>query len=360
MGCTAAVIVSLAALVAAERRTDRWRRAQRRAAALPTPNAFDHYLRAASLVQMPSVYTPDPYPACRAEGRRSFLDDNADALRVLRSGFGHAYAEPPEHAAAWDYEYYNRCRRLARVLTWEADEHAARGDAAAALASQLDALRLGVDLERGAQIMELTTCLGIQAHARQDDVIGGRIHHLDAQDATAAARRLSDILDTEILPVEILRTQRDLMPYIWRLHRRRRKAKECPKALLRWRLFGGLMFRIYLHYLDDMEAWADTGERGAMPGARGPIWWLFHRVAGPGGDALDDLDEWWLNRAENERLVCALALQAWFAAHGAYPDTLDALVPEILDELPRNPFADVGTDRRGKRFDRSGRGVFAI
>jgi hypothetical protein len=43
--------------------------------------------------------------------------------------------------------------------------------------------------------------------------------------------------------------------------------------------------------------------------------------------------------AQDEMFVAALALQAWRAEHGRYPETLDALVPDILEAAPADPFA---------------------
>jgi len=47
----------------------------------------------------------------------------------------------------------------------------------------------------------------------------------------------------------------------------------------------------------------------------------------------------WSNAARYDALRVALALKDYKKAHGAYPGTLDALVPDLLDAVPIDPFS---------------------
>jgi hypothetical protein len=307
---------------------------------LPVPNAVDDYKRAADAVKIPDeVSKLRDEIAADAGLRHEVVAQNAEALRLLRAGFAHPYYDPPEHAATlFESNYLWRCQQLARVLICEAGEHAAAGRYAQAIDSQLDAMRLGVDIGRGAPAMAMSTLM--TRTGRQTKLVNARIERLDAASAKAAARRLAAILASETLPVDSLRLERPYTAFL--------VGEQCRAVARDNSLWVGLSVNLRRpriiagcnRYLEALIAWLATGEQGDRPTAPAPDSQRFGRYVdefspmhGP------ELRHWWVNRAANELFVAALALQAWHAEHGAYPDTLDALVPGTLDALPRDPFS---------------------
>ena len=343
-----AVGMVVAALLAAKGPVMPWPRWHAPKVAMPVPNAFDDYRRAAALV---TPAKPDDQPYDDAAVRRRILADNAVALRTLRAGFAHVYLDPPEDLAAFGGNYYGKWHDLVRALTYEAAEHAAAGRYAAAIDSQLDALRFATDIERGAPTLPFAN--GMQATARQEKRVVARIERLDAQQAAAAARRLEGILAAEPVPADTLRMDRVQVPALWAEIRRDRVAADGLLAGLHARLYEPRMIREHDRWLAALIAWAETGSRGDKPAASSPDpkrLGISDEVASYGPFMC--LNLWWINRAGNELFLAALALQAWRAEHGAYPETLEALVPSLLAEPPRDPFGNATLKYRheGERY----------
>jgi hypothetical protein len=93
----------------------------------------------------------------------------------------------------------------------------------------------------------------------------------------------------------------------------------------------------YLRYLDAAAAWSKLPWRAAPPPRPSRVFAL--PLDGP--HALQPLVYRFLSArcdAQDEMFLAALALQAWRAEHGRYPDALDALVPDVLEALPPDPF----------------------
>lgn len=86
----------------------------------------------------------------------------------------------------------------------------------------------------------------------------------------------------------------------------------------------------------------------ALRGSRLPIsrdpffYWLWHEDA---EGTYDYRLEWEHARASNGLLAVGLALRAYQAEHGRYPESLRALVPAYLTNLPSDPFAVKATFR---------------
>jgi hypothetical protein len=293
---------------------------------LPVPNAFDDVKRAGELLQETETWQWGiDAKLGAAEKRRHVLAANAEALRVLRAGLEHDYYEPRQHVASDDYRFGPNCELLARLLGFEADEHAEAARYAAALDSQLDALRFGIALERGAEATTvLFTARGVQDFGRQKMVGTSRLDELSAKDAAAAARRVAALIATEPTPDAILRVNRDVIA----------APDEARPRYTAWQR------HVFGRYDNRLIAWAASGH-GVLPATPMPSGGLSLAIASslyqpPEARLMSD---WFFNRADNEMFVAVLACQAWRAAHGRYPDTLAALVPDILPALPQDPFS---------------------
>jgi hypothetical protein len=341
VGC-GVLVVALAALFVAERRVEKeGRRSALPPEVLPSPNAFDDYKRAAALVDDKDLSDEGrgQTPADVAL-RRRLLAQNTEALRTLRAGFAHPCVEPFE-TVVWGPLPCDKYQFLGELLACEAAEHAARGEYAAALDRQLDAVRLGIDMGHGAGSTGTLVGAAVQFVVRDNVPVAPYIDHLDAPTALAAARRLAAILATESRPADTLRVERETAPAMLGTGSRRADRDgngRRPSVRERWDYYW--TFRQCNLYLDAAIAWAATAEPGAMPVAPAPDLARYgHEAQSMTTDALSLLRKVCILRAANEMLLTALALQAWHAEHGRYPDTLVALVPGLLETLPRDPFS---------------------
>jgi hypothetical protein len=118
------------------------------------------------------------------------------------------------------------------------------------------------------------------------------------------------------------------------------------------RLGGPFLFALYDARIDAMIAWTATGEHGAKPSTPSP----YPKLA-PAGDLVGgvisaEVDRQWIDHAANAMFLAAVALQAWHAQHGHWPDKLDALVPDILAAVPQDPFdgAPLRYRREGDKY----------
>jgi hypothetical protein len=341
-------ILALVVLVAGVRLFVPWRHWQPPAVELPSPNAFDDYLRAGALSsENYKVLDPDDDPYLNRAARRRLLAENAEALGVLRAGFAHAYVEPREHAVAGDNAYYAHCRRLGRLLSLEATEHAANGRYAAALDSQLDAERLGFDLPRRTGVIGDLVSNAVRAIGRSEKVVQPRIDHLTAAEARAAASRLAGLLAGEQDHFQTFLDEGDIELATWTNMARSQGSFKVADNLadngssgpqLAWAVFGvGPWLVEERRYLAAAAAWAKLPWNAAPPPRPGLLFSM-HRDEKNGGFARGVHFKRCQADACDQMFLAALALQAWRAEHGRYPDTLDALAPDILPAAPPDPF----------------------
>jgi len=341
------LVVALAALIGAQWLTNPWRHWQPPAVEMPVPNAFDDYRRAGELVSENYDYgDKDQHPFYNTTVRRRILAENSEALRLLRAGFAHAYAEPREHAvvniAPGDH-YYARCRSLARVLSYEAAEFAANGHCGAAIDSQLDAERLGFDLHRRASLYGRLVGDAVRSIGRMDKLVQPRVDQLTGAEARAAAVRLAGMLEGEQSLARNCLDEGDIGQayYAERAHSRGgwrqllpfADEQGWPASLPEVVLGPGPWIATLQRYMAAAAAWSRLPWNAAPPPQPSRFFstWTARELMSVRFKQADA-------DAKDEMFLVALALQAWRAEHGRYPDTLEALVPDILKAVPADPF----------------------
>jgi hypothetical protein len=336
-------VMALVLLVLGARLCDPWRHWRLPAVEVPSPNAFDDFKQAGELVN--DHYSADSNPADDAALRRQVVAENAEALRLLRAGFDHAYVEPRTDAWGPSPKYYQHCRSLARVLSYEAAEKAAEGRYAAAIDSQLDAERVGFDVARRANLMGRLVGIAARTIGRGEKNVQPRIDHLTAAEARAAEERLADLIAGEQSFAQTLIDDRDLTLGLltsgyrsgdyWELGLMMAKS-DSPRVAWPLAVFGPVPWLSgYRRYMDAGVAWSKLPWLAAPPPR-------LSRLFAPGSYSAPDLGKQRVKclqaDASDQMFLAALALQAWRAEHGRYPDSLDALAPDILPVVPADPF----------------------
>jgi hypothetical protein len=303
----------------------------------PSPNAFDDYRRAGELVSDKyDLKAENPYQD--AAVRRRIVAENAEALRVLRAGFAHRYVEPREHAVAMDPDrYYPHCRALGRVLGYEALVHADAGRHAAAIDSLLDAERLGFDLPRRAALYPNAVGENLRCTTQSKMLLPSCVDHLTVAEARAALARLTAMLAEQQILAQSFEDERDICPA--KIKRAVRDGHFNDERSLRdprtW--FGpGPYLADYRRFLSAAAAWSKLPWNAAPPPHGSGL--FFHADGERGNEARNVCFHRARADAQDHLFLTALALQAWRAEHGGYPDSLDALVPDLLDSVPADPF----------------------
>ncbi len=335
---------------------------------MPEPNAREFYLAAATGLKDPDgIEQARTLSAVFRKSIDKLADDplrprkeaavaaNTEALAKLRAGFAYLYRDLPNLSFEAGFQYFQDFRNLARLLDVEAQLRACQGDWAGAVNAKLDGLRLGQDIQMGAPLVGGMVGYSCQLVARADlDLVADRLF---ADEARLAARRLEVILGRALSYPELLRNEREWMV-------------GALKALLEkggdnWRQRLAAVAGNFAANLDDyLKArtpeqivsdaagyWGALVARAGLPydptggpplPAPHPIYQalapMYRRVQ---VTAL-------ANDATNRMLLLSLALHAWQAERGQYPDMLEKLVPGYLECLPLDPFAKLEPFRYGQ------------
>ena len=328
--------------------------------ALPKPNGYDDFVAATRLLvdekklNIPSKGSAYGSTASIAQKRASAVANRA-ALARLRAGFTYDYMEPPL-PPTFDYHtpHYAPYRQLARQLAVEADLKAAAGDWSGALQSRIDAIRLGMEVPKGAIMIGML--VGRACTAIGVNRAWPLVDRLNANQALQAAAELAEIqthrqpfvktLDEEERWAEATVRKfidQTLDPVAQRakdsVSGRSPATEKAPRfggeaaLLLHWDLSS------YTHAMDRYRArammpfanpapiptntpdWGRTLTKILTPNFR--VAWVY------------SLDE----KVQVDLLTITLALHAYRLKAGRYPGTLEALQPEYLSRLPLDPFA---------------------
>lgn len=364
----------------------------------PEPNAYDTFVAAAELIVDPRVLGYDPHkPDWRpAEGEDRLLDDprlekqiryaadNAAALAKLREGLGQECLQPPNltlddfgFGKSAGFPAQAKFRELARLLGLESIGYLAAGDFAPAASSALDCFAFGQKL-RHANVTGLLVAGVVESFGAP--LLRRAYIELDHAEATTAARRLEAILAARPQLSESM-TLNSLETYaLWHGSLAEETLRDSQPATIRsawdvWeRLRGPMSWRqavldVYFYdqfWADGLPAtrgevtaareylqrrtlaqfMADVEVRAEASAARAATRWSDplpplepHPILDRAQPELADLRLIWHRHLTHDRLLlCQLALHAWRQAHGAYPPSLEQLVPEILSTVPVDPF----------------------
>jgi hypothetical protein len=324
--------------------------------AMPSPNAWDDYLKAAAEMRahpaaQELIVGIDPatqdYTSPEVEAALRALKPSVAALH---RGFSHDCQAPPIRSWSTSYSGFAQVREVARLLAAQAQNRAARGDWSGAMESQLDGARLGADVTRGGAFIH--ALLGESCRALACEEAWETVDHLDSRQALEAARRLRSIaarraslrqvlveykLSTQASLLDLFRNpdwHRELAPVespegranplhdlFFMLIGKRRVFRNCTAA------FDAEIAMARLPYPDRKSPAASPHD---------PHTELLTSLF-PGMHLKDAA-----LRAQDSLLLEALALRAFYVNTGGYPRAAEDLVPAYLPALPDDPFARAG------------------
>ncbi|MES2463671.1 MAG: hypothetical protein V4671_24130, partial [Armatimonadota bacterium] len=167
---------------------------------LPSPNAFDTFTRASSLIvdektvgaaasgSLPPERNEVPYS--NAE-KAAVLAANAEAVALLRSGFSQQYQNPTRRTLDAKFEELARFREMARLLSLEGQVRETNGDFGGAAESRLDAMRLGIEIPRGGNLIHFLVGIACESIGRRS--LWALTDKFSADEALAAAKRLEEM-----------------------------------------------------------------------------------------------------------------------------------------------------------------------
>lgn len=337
---------------------------------LPSPNAFDFYVKAGNAVQddmkigwaiakapprlppgVPNVYV---YTLAQKE---ALVKENAGTLKMLRQGFAYPYWNPPVRSNDTPTSYYAGFRHLAQLLALEGQIKAAHGDWGGTVNSDLDALQIGIEIPHGSPLMGELNGNACQSTGRKP--IWKAVDHLNVTQARQMARRLESLQADRVALADTLQEEK-WAQQAWLLqifHQSNWRSvlynavlynpsdQEDQSKVDFKRLAQNMRLTIvskatvlnnFTRYLDQMITNARRPYAAKLPPPPppdDPFSPLMAPYFSPArlGDAK--------NQTQNALLLVTLALRAYRLEHGVYPIALAALVPTYLKRLPDDPFA---------------------
>lgn len=334
-------------------------------APLPSPNAYDRYMAAIPLLkhreEIAEMNRASPRRTFSRAERERMLRDNAPVLRLMRQGLLLPYREPtPKRSINTLYPHYVRFRTMASALVLEGNLKAERGDLGGAADSYGDAVAMGYQVPRGGFLIARLVGHAMQGMGRRG--LWKIQTRLPAGAAKKAARRLEKLTAgahpySETLTEEKYMAQALLLEV---LHGDTGYLEPAPgepaEGQKRNENTGNVVLALLSvgvgkeTMMGDMTRYADS----QIAASRKPYALRAASLAPPKGfrytyvqifgSVYEQATLKQVNGEEtqNALLTVALALRAHKAERGAYPKTLDALVPAYLAKVPADPFAVSG------------------
>ena len=308
--------------------------------AVPKDNAYDDYVAAAkSLVREQEIGAWWQTDARPMTGFGALLEANAAALSQWRAGLGKQCLlpeAPPLPRTRRDLAQFSASgeiraglRNLARLAILSGRAREARGEYGPALQTYCDVIKFGQDLSRGGLLIDRLVGIAIQAMA-----------HREVRECLAA--RQAQARDIEELIGRLGALRADRVPLADTIAEEYVYSRQTPLPMRMEESVAGakrswaeLIQRAKLPYYEAAKLQPVTG-RGVMGKTMVPV-----------------LDKARAKEAQIQATDLATellaALELYRLRQGAYPESLDALVPDYLPEMPLDPFA--GKAFRYRRTD---------
>ncbi len=346
----------------------------------PKPNGFDFFVKAAqAYVAEPHSLIiekepePDPknakifnqkYPL---KAREAWIQQNAEALRLLRQGLKYQSQYPPRT----DYmRPYSNFRGLGRLLISESHVFVAKGDWNKAAQPALECIRFGQEVRRGGP--NVAWILGSDSSMRGIKALQQTVDRLDAPTAKNTAHQLESMLKTAPSVTDALHEEKWMQLQSYRsIFSQSNWRAQFATVEARWEQFDV--------FLDSMATgrkptyWDSAKVLGVYAQGRARMLSYSKRrltqnyiavadaaIAASqqpyrnikparGADIFSDIfvdsyarNRWsyTLSRVNYRQLIAALALRAYKLEKGSYPASLNALVPAYLPSVPLDVFVN--------------------
>ncbi len=299
-----------------------------------------------------------------------WVEANADALKLIHKGaqlpHGRFPIAPAENPYAIELPHLDSLRRAARLCVWQAVSHAEAGEGRAAAEGLFATGRLAASLGDNVFLIDALLRIALDAMLIEGwertlalcEMPADRLallrhelwreeQELSLTQAFVSERAAGHYFFAETSPEDLRRTLHDLM----------------GESALEVLADPNARAREALHYYDLIEGAIRVSRMGPRQRLTEAKRWAqdVERERHTFQYQISDMLLPALRRAVQEEVKgnarlrtarAALAVEEWRLGHGSWPDSLEQLVPELLDAVPEDPFSD------GKlRYERQEEGV---
>ncbi len=313
------------------------------AAASMVPTSDARFVRLEEFLSGKEEWWKDPAKVAMVE---EYLAANAEALALLKAGIEEAeyYQSPPVIGVDAPLPYLAKFRALARLLGWKAKVLQAKGEMESALYDSLAALKMGIDVRSDTTIID--NLVGVAIGAIGGGALGDWLPEVrDPELCVRAIERLGQMrseesgystfmrgdmeLFTMSVTADIAKTMlEDGEPWL--------RLSELPVEELRRQMerlrtiLMPLAEAADLPYPEFLAATDKEIPYDAMLGGVPKSWWDSYRRT---------VQVMHRGRAKVNGYQILAGLKLYQLQTGAFPGSLDELVPGYLSELPEDPFS---------------------
>ena len=325
----------------------------------PTPNGYNLYVAAAAAMNPanPTVdagtdiaYVPGSESLAQRyslERKTAWLNQNKAVFALFDRALQTPTLAPPDRSFFADLRSTRDLSRLAHAKAIESNALWMRGDANGALQSGLDTVQMGHDVRRGSDISLGMNGISISriGRAKSHDTVD----LITASQAASGARRVEKLLQTrwnlvQMLTEEKYALQSRVLNYFetdnWRSNdifeqesltlAQRAQIQTISKERILHDIGVKHDFLIAIARLP----YAQSSSKLPPAFPDNP----FATVFNTDGDRVRFSDA--RDLAGDQSLMLRLALRAYRLKNGAYPNLLNALVPDTLNAIPADPFGN--------------------
>jgi len=318
---------------------------------LPTPTAFDFYVRAANALtdkrEIGDAVSRYPRVRLTTAQKAEIVRQNARAIDTLHAGLAYPYLNPPVRSLYDDTAYYSKFRSVAHLLLLQGQTRAEKGDWAGAGESYLDIIEMGEEIPHGSPIIGAVDGISLQYMGRRP--MEKVVEHLNVTQSHAAIQRLSGLMERHVPIADSLQEEKWVGQAV-RMEIFKGVIKPAPgeKAeegrgprgpsgldLLYFFQSKKRIMNSFTVYMDQSIQQARQPYSLHLPPPREPREFL-NKLLLPIflHEELKDAS----CQTQNGFLVVTLALHAYRLQHHHYPASLMELTPEYLKKLPEDPF----------------------
>ena len=339
---------------------------------MPTQNAYNYFQSAAAmeLDRGKIMWAIIPWSSRQHDAPRNdpndryysladkaaLVQENTAAFRILRQGLAYPCQNPTVRSyGSGSYRRlvkgYASLEYLARLLTLESQVKQERGDWERAVERQLDAIKIGEGATRGGPLDALLNGDVCQEIGREP--VWKQMEHLSPAQSRAAAQRMEKIMSLHVPFADVMQQEewtgeallleefdrdpqwrgRDAWQRLISGNNYESRAQQAQMLLISKKT----VMQNYRTYMDRVieNAHQPYAARPAPPAMLLDYMTQIFVPSDLDFERLSDME----NETENALLAVSFALRAYRLEHGAYPPTLNALVPGYLARVPDDPFA---------------------
>jgi hypothetical protein len=317
----------------------------------PSPNAFDEYNTAYSLIKdhddmdFATANPPVSGHKYTKQQKRRLVSENQPMFDAIDKALTQQYQQPPVNSWSTLMPYLAHDRAMARALNLQAMMLADDGDWDGCAKSSLTAMQMGAQLPHGGAIISDLVGTACQSVGRLG--AWNSVSHVSLGAAKKDALLLNSLEQKTVpIPDVFKEEKRSIVASLIDLRNRpvsSVSAGQDTDAIMTKFVGNSVTISDICSYMDSYIAISKHSYRASLRTQPPAIPWYdpVMSIIAPNFSGMQMKTT--TTCALNRMLEIQFALRAYYLEHGKYPASLTELAPSYLPSIPADPFAETGT-----------------